>query len=80
MYIGCGMYHDRKPRQTETLWAKYRAKKQTKSQHKKINRKEKKTKVERKKRCGVCTYSYNIYKWFNNGHYGSVHTFPALRV
>lgn len=23
---GCGMYHDSKPRQTETLWAKYRAK------------------------------------------------------
>lgn len=29
---------------------------------KKLIEKEKKTKVPKKKRCGICTYSYNIYK------------------
>lgn len=47
---------------------------------KKIIEKKRRQMYREKKRCGVCTYSYNIYKWFNNGHYGSVHTFPALRV
>lgn len=61
------MYHDSKPRQTETLWAKYRAKNKQNHNTKKVIEKEKKTKY--KKRLGICTYSYNIYKWFNNGQW-----------
>lgn len=42
------MYHDSKPRQTETLWAKYRAKNKQNHNTKKVIEKEKKTKYKKK--------------------------------
>lgn len=42
------MYHDGKPRQTETLWAKYRAKNKQNHNTKKVIEKEKKTKYKKK--------------------------------
>lgn len=71
------MYHDGKPRQTETLWAKYRAKNKQNHNTKKVIEKEKKTKYKKDWAYVHIVTTFTSDSTMDNG---SVHTFPALRV